>query len=238
MEITWHGGDLREGASARILYSGNIEFLRRYLTRIIFYAAAEPTLQLHFHVVAAENEASEFIREANVLAETIQGFSRRSSELPALSWSSSHLPAGVGNPITYYACARYLVAQQVMDRFEADVWIQDVDLYPVSPIADSYTKFKEFDVVLAASTGIDRLAPWRRYLAGNVFLARSDKGRQFAARTADYVMAFLDQPNSWMLDQNALDWAVETAQPGTIIGNINALNIGLTQSVMNGAIES
>lgn len=238
VDISWHGGDVIEGATAMILYSANIEFLRRYFTRIVFYATAEPALQLHFHIVAPEHEALDFIREAGELAATIHGFSRRSSNLPALSWSSSRLPAGVGNPITYYACARYLVAQQVMDKFEADVWIQDADLYPTSPIADSFRTFAEFDVVLAASTGIDRLAPWRRYLAGNVFLARSDKGREFAAGTANYIMAFLDQPDSWMLDQNALDWAVETAQLGTTIGDMRALNVGLTQSVMNGSIES
>ncbi|MDQ0677986.1 hypothetical protein QFZ30_001368 [Arthrobacter pascens] len=238
VDICWHGGDASEDARVTILYSANVEFLRRYLARIIFYAATEPKLQLHFHVVAPEREALDFIREAKELARTIHGFSHRSSKLPALSWSSSSLPAGVGNPITYYACARYLVARQVMDKFGTDVWIQDVDLYPISPISDSYSELAEFDVVVAASTGINMLAPWRRYIANNVFFARSDKGRQFAASAADYIWAFLDQPNSWMLDQNALDWAVETARPATAIGNMRALNIALTQSGMNGAIES
>lgn len=236
--ISWYGGDASQGTNVTILYSANVEFLRRYFARIVFYASAEPKLQLHFHLVASEPEALDFIQEANELTRTIHGFSHRSSKPPALSWSSSPLPAGVGNPITYYACARYLVAQQVMDKFETDVWIQDVDLYPTSPISDSYRALTEFDVVLAASTGINMLAPWRRYIANSVFIARSSAARHFAASAVDYIWAFLDRTDSWMLDQNALDWAVEAAQPGIAIGNMRALDIRLTQSAMNGAIES
>lgn len=238
VDISWHGGDFADGAAVTILYSANVKFLRRYFARIVFYAAAEPGLQLHFHIVDPETETLEFIKEAKELMKAIHGFSRRQSKLPSLSWSSSRLPEGVGNSITYYACARYLVAQQVMDKFETDVWIQDVDLFPVSPISDSHDRFTEFDVIVAATTGVNLLAPWRRYLAGNVFLAQSDGGRQFAASAEDYIWTFLDRHDSWMLDQNALDWAVETASRETAIGNMSALGVGLTQSVMNGSIES
>ena len=238
LNIVWHGGSATDSTKPTILYSANVDFLRRYLTRIVFYAVTEPELQLHFHIVASEKEASSFIREADELVKTIHKFSRRVSKIPSLSWSSSTMPPGVGNQITYYACARYLVAQQVMQKFGTDVWIQDVDLFPVSPISESAKKFEEFDVVIAVSTGLNMIAPWRRYLAGNVYLSRSDEGRQFAANVEDYLWAFLDRPDSWMLDQNALDWAVENAPVDTAIGNMSVLGVGLTQSHMNGTIES
>lgn len=238
VSVSWHGGDSSEDAKVTILYSANVAFLRRYFTRVIFYANAEPELQLHFHIVDPESEVLKFIREARELAVLIHSFSHRSSKLPNISWSSSRLPAGVGNPITYYACARYLVAQQMMDKFKTDVWIQDVDLFPTFPISDSHSKFTDFDAIVAATSGVNVVAPWRRYLAGNVFLARSDNGRKFAANAVEYIWAFLDRADSWMLDQNALDWAVEVASHDSNIGNMNVLNVGLTQSVMSGPIES
>ncbi|WP_139184633.1 hypothetical protein [Arthrobacter sp. ok909] len=236
--ISWHGAEIPEATTGTILYSANIEFLRRYMARILFYACAEPELHLHFHLVASDAEARAFIREAEDLSRTIHGFSHRTSMPPSLSWSSSQLPPEVGNPITYFACARYLVAGQVMDKFGTDVWVQDVDLYPTSPISQAGTALSGFDVVLAASSGINMLAPWRRYIANSVYISRSEKGRAFATNAAQYISAFLDEPDSWMLDQNALDWAVEKAPAGTSIGNMRALDIQLTQSAMNGSIES
>ena len=236
--VSWHGNMTSTEAAATILYSANTPFLRRYLARILFYASAEPELHLHFHLVASDAEALAFIDEAEELARTIHGFSRRSSMPPTLSWSSSELPVGVGNPVTYFACARYLVAEQVMERFGTDVWVQDVDLYPTSPISRAHTILSGFDVVLAASTGINMLAPWRRYIANNVYIARSEAGRAFASNAAAYITAYLDEPDSWMLDQNALDWAVEKAPAGTSIANMRALDVQLTQSTMNGPIES
>ena len=125
-----------------------------------------------------------------------------------------------------------------MDKFKTDIWIQDVDLFPLSPISNSHIKFVEFDVIVAATTGANVVAPWRRYIANNVFMARSVQGRRFAESTEDYIWSFLDRSDSWMLDQNALDWAVEVASPETVLGNMSALSVGLTQSVMNGPIES
>ncbi|MCC3282473.1 hypothetical protein [Arthrobacter caoxuetaonis] len=238
LNVSWHGGVTLEDARVTVLYSANIAFLRRYFARIIFYALAEPNQQLHFHIVADEPEALDFIREATELANGMHTFSRRSSERPRISWSSSRLPEDVGNPVTYFACARYLVAQQIMDRFETDVWIQDVDLFPVSPVSDSPVGFAEFDVIVAASTGNNMLAPWRRYLAGNVFLSRSNNGRQFITQVENYIWTFLPVVDSWMLDQNALDWAIECAPAETAIGNMRVLGVGLTQSVMSGPIES
>jgi hypothetical protein len=238
VDISWHGGDASDDAKVTILYSANIDFLRRYFTRIIFYAIAEPELQLHFHIVDPESEVLQFIQEAKELTSTIYHFSGRSAKQPSVSWSSSRVPEGVGNPITYYACARYLVAQQMMDKFNTDVWIQDVDLFPTSPISNSHVGFTGFDVIVAATTGANVIAPWRRYIANNVFLARSDNGRKFAQNAEEYIWAFLDKSDSWMLDQNALDWAVEAASLDTVIGNMSALSVGLTQSVMNGSIES
>lgn len=236
--ITWHGADYAPKAEATILYSANTDFLRRFLARILFYAIAEPELHLHFHLVATEKEALAFIGEAEELLSTIHAFSGRASTPPRLSWSSSEVPAGVGNPITYFACARYLVAEAVMDKFGTDIWVQDVDLYPTAPISQAHTSMTGFDAVVAASSGIDMLAPWRRYIANSVYISRSENGRTFASNAAAYISSFLHEPDSWMLDQNALDWAVEMAPAGTSIGNMRALDVQLTQSAMNGPIES
>lgn len=236
--ITWHGSQNSPTSTATILYSANISFLRRFLARILFYAIAEPELRLHFHLVASDPEARAFVDEAEELLGALHAFSGRASAPPSLSWSSSEVPSGVGNPITYYACARYLVAEAVMDKFGADVWIQDVDLYPTAAISQAHTAMKEFDAVVAASSGIDLLAPWRRYIANSVYISRSEKGRTFASNAAAYISSFLHEPDSWMLDQNALDWAVEMAPDGTSLGNMRALDVQLTQSAMNGPIES
>ncbi|MBG6218713.1 hypothetical protein IWX75_003200 [Arthrobacter sp. CAN_A6] len=238
VEIHWQADDVAGTSPFTILQSANIPFLRRYLARILFYALAQPQLHFHFHLIATESESTEFITEAETLLVELHRFSGRNPSLPRISWSSSDLPAYAGNPVTYFACARYLVAEQVMDRFDRPVWIQDVDLYPTASILTAKSRLSEFDVALPGSGGVSTLAPWRRYIANNVFLADSEGGRLFARAAAQYIRGFLPETDSWMLDQNALDWAVEQVSSDAVIGDMRQLDIHLTQSAMNGPIES
>ncbi|WP_343317654.1 hypothetical protein AAFM46_10435 [Arthrobacter sp. TMP15] len=236
--ISWHSEEPISNTGITILYSGNIPFLRRYLGRIFYYLIAQPTLSTHIHIVADNMDATAFIIEANRLLSNLFEFSHRESVRPYISWSSQTPPREVGNLITYYACARYLVADEVMKRYNTSIWIQDVDLFPTAPTISANHRLQEYDVALVESGGLNFLAPWRRYLAGNVYISQSDNGRDFLKYTVEYIISFLSVEDSWMLDQNALDWAIEKSSTDTLIGNMKFLDIHLTQTTMNATIES
>lgn len=236
--IIWHSENHEANSKVTILYSGNVTFLRRYLGRIFFYLIAQPQLSTHIHIVADSAEAVSFIAEADSLLTAMHSFAGRDSDAPIIAWSSSAPPEEIGNLITYFACARYLVALDVMAKHDTAIWIQDVDLFPTSPITTANDSLGRFDVALVQSDGLNFMAPWRRYLAGNVYINQTDNARDFLRSVSDYITFFLSREHSWMLDQNALDWAVEKCSDYVRIGNMKHLNINLTQSIMNSAIES
>ncbi|MEV8144227.1 hypothetical protein [Specibacter sp. NPDC078709] len=236
--ILWHSANYSTNSTVTVLYSGNVAFLRRYLGRIFFYLIAQPQLSAHIHIVADSAEALSFITEADSLLMAMHSFAGRDSDVPSIAWSSSVPPEAIGNLITYFACARYLVALDVMTKHDSAIWIQDVDLFPTSPITNTKDSLDLFDVALVQSDGLNFMAPWRRYLAGNVYINQTDNAREFLRFVSEYITFFLSREHSWMLDQNALDWAVEKCSDYVRIGNMKHLNINLTQSIMNSAIES
>lgn len=220
-----------------ILYSANITFLRQYLPRILYYASALPNYRYHIHLVDEKIRCEEFIADSEELLRVILKMRQVPRNVIRIHWSHEPLPLDIGNPKTYYACARFLHADKILDRYGTPVWIQDADLFPTGPTDVFDTRLQEVDVMLNRVKMLHGLVPWKRFLAGSVYVADSAEGRSFLSESVRYIESFLGVKASWTLDQNALDWAMEESHPKVKMADGSAIGIPLTQTAMSRYLE-
>jgi hypothetical protein len=220
-----------------ILYSADIGFLRKYAYRVFFYASVNNEFPHHIHLVGSRDECEAFMQSADARYRAVLDM-RREGLPNNISWSYEPLPSEVRDPIAYYACARYMRALEFVDRFQRPVWIQDVDAFPTGDIWSSVSKFEGCDVALSISTRHSQFSPWRRYLAGNVYIAMSEPARRFFKSVSNYIWNFRERESAWMLDQNALAWAFERHFGDVRILDTRAVSIPITQSALNAKIET
>lgn len=221
-----------------VLYSADPRFLKRYFPQLAFYMALFPEFTYHVHIVAERDEAEETMDLCAGLLSMILRLRDLEPDAVTIDWSRSRVPDDIGLQTTYYACARYLIAPQLMDAYQQDIWIQDVDLLPTGDIRTVPGRSQGADVMLHMSQRMNGIIPWRRYLAGNVLVRRTDNGRAVLDATARYLRSFLHRENSWCLDQNALVYAVETVPAETTFVNAVTVRAPLTQGRMPGLIEA
>lgn len=73
-----------------------------------------------------------------------------------------------------------------------------------------YIKFLgKYDLSLPFSAGTMVLLPWRRIMAGNVFLKNNTSSREFMGYVRSYILDNINSEFTWTLDQNALTYAYE-----------------------------
>jgi len=201
--------DLSEskGADLCILFSCDLNFAKIYLPVMFSYVAKLP--DIHFHVILV-GEVEDLQAFNNVVSQLKELFTLTSGREEIDNFSSSHaqVPAWVAEAKTYYACARYLLADRFLERYSS-VYIMDMD---ITFREDPTAYFKELakqQVAFPMSRNLTVIAPWRRYMAGNFLIGNSEPAMEFLSNVASYLSVGLQLPNSWMLDQNAIAYAVE-----------------------------
>lgn len=221
-----------------VIYSANPKYLMAYAPRLAFYMSVMTGMRYHLHIIGTQEEASTTARKFfNFLNTT---FTIRGVEISEISFevSWSECPAEITKPVAYYASARYIIASEVMKRHDSPVWIQDVDLFPTGDIRKNIEQFNENDVTLFKSRFLDGLLPWVKYLAGCVYINNNPNGKFFLSRTTEYLQHFLISDENWMIDQNALAFAVEEADESFSLGSMSALKVPVTQSKLAAIIET
>lgn len=220
-----------------ILYSADPKYLRAYLPRLIYYVSVFKSFKYHIHIVApkAQAESMAAIVESCVRAVCeIREISRDEIDLD-MSWSEC--PSVIPSIASYAASVRYLVAEEIMNICDRPVWVQDVDLYPTGDITQFLSRLQQHHVSMFKSTFLGGILPWIKYLAGNVYVSNTREGRDFLKHIATYLYSFLSKTESWMVDQNALAYAVEAMGHSIVIGDTREMKLPLQQSALASLIE-
>lgn len=122
------------------------------------------------------------------------------------------VPEGVGETKTFYACARFLHAAEIVEQTGRPILIIDADMVMKEPLGSMLAALAPYDFARPCSGGASALSPWRREVANTVFVNATDGGRRVLDRLSSYALAGLASSKSWMLDQNALSYATEDVE--------------------------
>ncbi|MEU3330839.1 hypothetical protein ACF046_01455 [Glutamicibacter creatinolyticus] len=220
-----------------IVYSADPNYLMAYAPRLIFYMSVMTELRYHLHIVAPKDVAVAASKSfMNFVHAT---FALRNVEMDSIyleiSWSEC--PESIKLQASYAASARYLIAPQIMERHDSSVWIQDVDLYPIGDIRRFIDILETNHINLFKSHFLNGLLPWVRFLAGNVYVRNTAIGNKFLTDASVYLQNFLNHEHSWMIDQNALTFAIGKVPASIVIGDTRQLNIPVAQSNLSSLIE-
>lgn len=120
---------------------------------------------------------------------------------------------------TVYACARFYLASYLINNYDEDIYISDIDQLVIGDFEKYLENFNDhkFDVYQPISSGYTSMLPGRSHLAGNIFIRNSMEGKKYCEILTNYVGMGLNEEYSWILDQNATRYASEIIE----IGNLN-----------------
>lgn len=190
-----------------IALSMDSNFFRIYSAWLYFYAQQLPEIDFNFFLCAPEDEVGKLVSDGAKFVDGLSGLNH--SPAP----SNIHIyrvptPEYVVDKITFYACARFFAIDGLLERYQ-NIYLMDADLYLESDPTTFLRKIKGLTFSVPATTSGHALSPWRRYMAGNVAINREAKGGKLISDLQRYIVKGLHQSGSWMLDQNALAFAIE-----------------------------
>lgn len=224
------------GAPA-IVHAGDVRFFRRYFSRLYFHGRLMRRTPLHFHVVGPREEVDRAFADAHALAAATD---RIAADGRAGEWglSTEELPPSVADPVTYYACVRFVRFAQLLGLYPGGLWIQDMDLVQTGAVEGYIDRLAGHDIGVVRSAAGFGCTPWKSVLGGNVWVADTRPARSFMQDAVDYMEANWTQPSAWMLDQNALRFASDRADPRCRVLDLSELRLPLGQNSLASLIEA
>lgn len=125
----------------------------------------------------------------------------------------------IGNKITYYSIARYIVLKDIMELYNTSVIVSDVDIN----FETSHTYL--FDNILPNKIGLifnnKQKLPWLQILAGFNFFGKDTKDSQFIGYLKNFLIdSYFQGKDPWMLDQVALKVTEEKTKEEGIVFNL------------------
>ena len=108
----------------------------------------------------------------------------------------------------YFICPRFIIAPMLLDMYKGPLFITDIDM----AITKEWGSIKES--LNGVDLGLRRVNgnyPWRRVAAGTVYYSQSRVARTYAEVVARYIKTVFDvtfHKRNWLIDQNALYWAI------------------------------
>lgn len=193
-------------AEMSLVFSMDAGFCSAYLPLVVHYARNLPEYNCHL-VFAGDDCGLKACEEMLwLLVDAQEKCAGRRME--NISYSTMKVPDLVRDKATFYACARYLAALDLIGFFSG-IYIMDVDVQFTKAPAKFFSELMGRPLCLPETRSLAQIIPWRRYMAGNVFVSNSSEGREFIGVVCNYISAGLVCDNSWTLDQNALCYALE-----------------------------
>lgn len=239
-EIVFHDSLIENRTGITILLSMDAQFLKYYSIQLFYSIIALRNYHFHFHIVDYNNTSNDAIKEAKSLYENLIDYIRPKSPITAPTFSYEIYPEFVKDSKTYYACSRYVIAKNIMNQNDNDIFIMDADFFINDELETYLSKITAHDLSIPFSPALLSLFPWRRIMAGYVFLKNNSKSHEFLNLVRTYIINNLDKENSWTLDQNALTYAYEKIYdicPDINIGNSNKYDIPMSQPLLRKLIE-
>ncbi len=195
------------------LFSCDVRFLAIYMPH--WLATAEyckrRNVEFHFIVIGSSEETDKALATVEALRRNLaelRGFDPATydSNISFSTWSS---PDWCPEPITIYACARYLAIGELSARFDRSILIQDMDFTLVEDPEAFMSRFPGPGFGIQPSRGMYGLDAWRRFMGGTFFAPNSDAARRDLKMLEAYLLEGLPIGRSWYLDQNALAFFFE-----------------------------
>lgn len=121
---------------------------------------------------------------------------------------------------TVFACARFYLSSLLLEKHSNDVYISDIDQLVIGDL-ETYLiniskQVSNSSVYLPIVSKYYNFLPGRSHLAGNIYIRNDDQGKKFSNLLTNYVGMGIEEPYSWMLDQNATRYASEIIPVGDI----------------------
>lgn len=151
-----------------------------------------PTI-FHLHIVAPSDALPEKIARLRAMGRVID-----------VHYSSEHFDAaaaGARRSAIYYACSRFIHAQQIMDRYERDALICDIDVDDFGDIRRAAAIMERFDIGWFERA---RMPPPLTCSAGFVYLRRTGPTWRCNELLTKLIRQKLADCAFWTLDQAAL----------------------------------
>lgn len=199
------GYDFSDKKPTCILLSVDSNFLKIYGPNIVFYAGHFHSYHFHITLVVDRVNKEKVLEKFYNFCASWESFVELDIK-NRISISVIETPTWVIEEKTFFACARFFSAINLIDHFD-DLYIIDADLSIDGEIEPYLKELKHFDFAVNYSRGLNAIPPWRRYTAGNVYLRK--KSIKNILEMCRYLAIGLKRSNSWMLDQNALAFAIE-----------------------------
>jgi hypothetical protein len=195
-----------ENPRSTLLFSVDPSFLRIYGPLIAFFAQQSP--EIDFNIILVSNDDTKAILD-DLQAYRIALSRLNSGAVPSnLRISICGIPDFILNLKTFFACARFLFAPDFLHVYDR-VFIVDADMFYNEEPA-TFVQSLKGSVSLVRSKGTTRISPWRRTMAGNFMINNHTEGATaFLNDLIGYIVSGLSKKDSWMLDQNALTYALE-----------------------------
>ncbi len=188
--------------------------------------AGQRRLGLHLHMLAAEEEALR-------IAERLQAEAAFLGVRLAITRGEV-----LSTDRAFYACARFLVARQVMDMFGCALLMLDADTEPLPNEAalKALLQAAEQDQVLlrVRSRAVSGYLPWRRLSADLVFLPDGPRARTYLDAVARAVAWFWrdDGTRLWWIDQLALEAARIVTTEDRGISPVSAVPMAISRAFL------
>jgi hypothetical protein len=171
-------------------------------------------VSLHFVLACDDHDSDDLLDRGQGVIESTARLRGVDPDLlsSCLSFSRTQVPEYVKDRTTFYACARYLVARRMAERFNGRLLVLDVDMTLRS---DPRVFFQHLErlpqgrLPMMIASGVATLIPTRRYMAGTFPVPEGELGEWVMQTLEAYVYAGLSSDVSGTLDQNALAYVAE-----------------------------
>ncbi len=188
-------------------------FFRIYGPMILFNAQQIPETDLVVLLCTDEDTAQDLVATADAYAETLSNFNAQPR--PAnVSYYAVNTPSWVTEMHAYYACVRFLALPDLLEHYTS-VYCIDADLIMRNDPAAFMKKTERVILSVPRNEGSIGIVPWRRHMAGNLVANRQLLDTDLLAKFNRYISVGLGTKFAWTLDQNALSYIAEIAEPGT-----------------------
>lgn len=206
-------GELGPQASSdrALLISVDPNFFRIYAPMILHNAQQLPSVDFVLLLCAPPSEVATLRDDAETYLAGLAVLNRQAAP-QNVRVIAVNTPDWVANERTFYACSRFLALPGLLKEYEG-IYAIDADLFMTKDPRSFLKRTAQLTLGITRTEGPLGISPWRRYMAGNVVANRDYLTSPMLARLHDYLSVGLSEPASWMLDQNALTYAVE-AVPG------------------------
>lgn len=199
------------GSAQAILVSVDPNFFRIYAPMMLHNAQQIPSVDFIIVLCAQPGEVEQLRVDTKKFLSGLTALNRQ--EAPQnVRTIVVETPAWVQNVRTFYACARFLALPEVLDEYDS-VYATDADMFLTKDPRPFLKKVASISFGVTRTEGTLGVPPWRLYMAGSMAVNRKYQTSAIRGRLENYLSVGLTEKESWMLDQNALTYAVETV-PG------------------------